>query len=89
MSSAYNDGSSYDGSEGYGRAYGGSSHGSDGYYGRPSQIYGPTGYPPINLPPVKPYPPDPYIDQFPLPEAICAGTLFRWLYDPYENPYGE
>ncbi|MFY0544505.1 spore coat associated protein CotJA [Brevibacillus sp. H7] len=45
------------------------------------------GYPPINLPPVKPYPPDPFIDQFPLPEALCAGTLFRWLYDPYVDPY--
>ncbi|WP_019120534.1 spore coat associated protein CotJA [Brevibacillus massiliensis] len=43
------------------------------------------GYPPIHLPPVKPYPPDPYIDQFPLPEALCAGTLFRWLYDPYDR----
>ncbi|UFJ42016.1 spore coat associated protein CotJA [Brevibacillus humidisoli] len=45
------------------------------------------GYPPVNLPPVKPYPPDPYIDQFPLPEALRTGTLFRWLYDPYVNPY--
>ncbi|MGE5704440.1 MAG: spore coat associated protein CotJA, partial [Clostridia bacterium] len=41
------------------------------------------GYPPVNVPPVKPYPPDPYIDQFTLPEALKAGTLFRWLYDPY------
>lgn len=44
-------------------------------------------YPPVHLPPVKPYPPDPYIDQFPLPEALYRGTLFRWLYDPYEKPY--
>ncbi|MCG6197535.1 spore coat associated protein CotJA, partial [Anoxybacillus sp. LAT_38] len=30
-----------------------------------------------------------YMDQFSLPEALVAGTLFRWLYDPYENPYRE
>ncbi len=64
-------------------AYGGSAYG--GYY----QGYPPIGYPPINLPPVRPYPPDPYIDQYPLPEALERGTLFRWLYDPYENPYRE
>jgi hypothetical protein len=50
---------------------------------------GTGSYPPVNLPPVKPYPPDPYMDQFSLPEALVTGTLFRWLYDPYENPYRE
>ncbi|MCK9906151.1 hypothetical protein MXD81_09490 [Microbacteriaceae bacterium K1510] len=45
--------------------------------------YGRRGYPPITLPPVKAYPPDPFIDQFTLPEALMAGTLFRWLYDSY------
>ncbi|GAA4716182.1 hypothetical protein [Brevibacillus fulvus] len=40
-------------------------------------------YPPIHVPPAKAFPPDPYIDQFPLPEALQTGTLFRWLYDPY------
>ncbi len=62
-----------------------------GYYSpsgyQPPGYCPPSGYPPINLPPVKPYPPDPYIDQFPLPEALAAGTLFRWLYDPYVDPY--
>jgi len=47
------------------------------------------GYPPINIRSVKPYPADPYMDQVPLPEALRVGTLFRWLIDPYENPYGE
>lgn len=47
------------------------------------------GYRRINIPPVKPYPPDPYINQYPLPEALYKGTLFRWLYDPYEDPYRE
>jgi hypothetical protein len=55
----------------------------------PLGYYSPGGYPPINLPPVKTYPPDPFIDQFTLPEALCAGTLFRWLYDPYVDPYRE
>jgi len=55
----------------------------------PPGYHRPGTYPPINLPPVKPYPPDPFIDQFPLPEALRAGTLFRWLYDPYVNPYRE
>ncbi|MBO8162352.1 MAG: spore coat associated protein CotJA [Brevibacillus sp.] len=61
------------------RAYGRRSHRREQEYHR--------GYPPINLPPVKAYPPDPYIDQFSLPEALRKGTLFRWLYDPYVDPY--
>jgi hypothetical protein len=60
-----------------------------GFFPPPPGYFRPRGYPPINLPPVKPYPPDPYIDQFSLPEALCVGTLFRWLYDPYRNPYCE
>jgi hypothetical protein len=90
MSSSYASGGSYESSRDYGssggyeqgRAYGGPYFGMGGYMR-------PPGYPPINLPPVKPYPPDPYIDQFPLPEALAAGTLFRWLYDPYVDPYRE
>jgi hypothetical protein len=60
-----------------------------GYYPPQVGYYPPGtgGYPPVNLPPAKPYPPDPYMDQFSLPEALCTGTLFRWLYDPYDNPY--
>ena len=74
------------------REYGGSTYGSDGSYCPPDRGYiqtgpGPVrrGYPPIHVPPVKPYPADPYIDQFTLSEALMAGTLFRWLYDPYEK----
>lgn len=52
-----------------------------------SSMMRPQGYPPVNIPPVKPYPADPYLDQFPLSEALRAGTLFRWLYDPYADPY--
>jgi hypothetical protein len=55
----------------------------------PPCYFHPGGYPPINLPPVKPYPPDPYLDQFNLHDAMRRGTLFRWLYDPYCNPYRE
>ncbi|WP_139489757.1 spore coat associated protein CotJA [Brevibacillus dissolubilis] len=67
------------------------SHTVGGHYGyvEPHGFGRPGGYPPINLPPVKPYPPDPYIDQYPLSEALRRGTLFRWLYDPYVNPYRE
>lgn len=36
------------------------------------------------IPPVKPFPPDPYINQFPLNEVLKTGTLFQWLHDPYE-----
>lgn len=49
----------------------------------------PYGYPPMNIGPVKPMPPDPFIDQFSLPVALKLGTLFRWLYDPYCDPYRE
>jgi hypothetical protein len=59
------------------------------FFPPPPGYFHPGGYPPINLPPVKPYPPDPYIDQFSLPEALCVGTLFRWLHDPYRNPYRQ
>ncbi len=59
----------------------------DYYYG--VEGYGGGGYPPISLPPVRPYPPDPFINQFPLPEALRRGTLFCWLYDPYVDPYRQ
>lgn len=44
-------------------------------------------YPPMLIPPVKPMPVPPrdYTDQFPYYEALEKGTLFRWLYDPYEK----
>ncbi|MCF6094602.1 spore coat associated protein CotJA [Microaerobacter geothermalis] len=47
----------------------------------------PTGYPPMNYPPVLPMPFDPFIDQFPLSVALKKGTLFKWLYDPYDGPH--
>lgn len=34
--------------------------------------------------PIKPYPPDPYINQFTLAEALQRGTLFPWLSEPQE-----
>lgn len=37
---------------------------------------------------VKQSPPDPYIDQFPLPEALALGPC-SVLYDPYIDPYRE
>ncbi len=92
MSSSYQGGgSSYQGGS---RSYAEGSSSHQGYYVGGSPFFGPQsymrpGYPPINLPPVKQYPPDPFIDQFPLPEALATGTLFRWLYDPYVDPYRE
>lgn len=59
-----------------------------GYYCPTLGLYQ-RGHYSVPVPPVKPYPPDPYIDQFSLVEALQTGTLFRWLYDPYVNPYGE
>ncbi|MDF2680119.1 MAG: hypothetical protein K0R47_1309 [Brevibacillus sp.] len=35
--------------------------------------------------PVNPFPPDPYINQFKLSEALQTGTLFQWLHTPYGN----
>ncbi|MFT9488088.1 spore coat associated protein CotJA [Tepidibacillus infernus] len=44
-------------------------------------------YPPISIPPVKPMPGPgrDYLDQYSLPKALEKGTLFKWLYDPYEK----
>ncbi|GBF10945.1 spore coat associated protein CotJA [Tepidibacillus sp. HK-1] len=44
-------------------------------------------YPPIPIPPVKPMPGPgrDYLDQYSLPKALEKGTLFKWLYDPYEK----
>lgn len=47
----------------------------------------PHGYMPVSIPPAKPYPADPYMEQLPLSEALRTGTLFRWLNDPYSDPY--
>lgn len=55
-------------------------------------------YPPMPISPVKPMPapPQDYFDRFSPREALKKGTLFKWLYDPYEyqiqppmpyNPY--
>ena len=46
----------------------------------------PRPYPPTPFPPVKPMPmpPKDYMDRFTLREALDKGTLFKWLYDPYE-----
>ncbi|MFD2371189.1 hypothetical protein ACFSO0_14800 [Brevibacillus sp. GCM10020057] len=38
--------------------------------------------------PVKPCPPDPYINQFTLAEALQKGTLFPWLSEPEEDATG-
>ncbi|MBO8173207.1 MAG: spore coat associated protein CotJA [Bacillaceae bacterium] len=47
------------------------------------------GYPPVNIPPVKPIPFDTFSGQFPLSVALRKGTLFKWLYDPYHDPYED
>lgn len=59
---------------------------ANGYYPPQTWYFPPGGYQRINIPPVTPYPPDPYINQFPYAEALAKGTLFRWLYHPYEEP---
>jgi len=45
------------------------------------------GYPPIPFPPVKPMPAPPadYLNQFSYSQALNKGTLFKWLYDPYQK----
>lgn len=78
--------SSYGGSSIFG---GSSSGGGSSSFTYPGQGFPPGGYPPLPFRPVQPYPPDPFIDQFPIPEALTRGTLFRWLYRPYVNPYLE
>ncbi len=39
--------------------------------------------------PKYPFPPDPYIRQFKLSEALQTGTLFRWLHTPDEDESKE
>ncbi|RNB91286.1 hypothetical protein EDM56_06820 [Brevibacillus fluminis] len=56
-------------------------------YQKPSRMLPPRGFLPVSMPPTKPYPADPYIEQLPLAEALRKGTLFRWMHDPYADPY--
>lgn len=44
-------------------------------------------YPPIFIPPVKEMPklPRESNNQFSLSEGLKKGTLFKWLYDPYNK----
>ncbi|KQL44260.1 hypothetical protein AN963_22840 [Brevibacillus choshinensis] len=39
--------------------------------------------------PINPFPPDPYINQLKLSEALQTGTLFQWLHTPYGNEQGD
>ncbi|WP_353963328.1 spore coat associated protein CotJA [Tepidibacillus marianensis] len=34
-----------------------------------------------------PLPPTDYTNQFPLNKVLKKGTLFKWLYDPYEKRF--